>query len=595
MNTSIPRPEHPRPQFFRKNWLNLNGTWTIRLDPGKSGLEQGWQNSRGFETGIRVPFCPESELSGVHHTDFIEAIWYHRSITVPTDWQDSRILLHFGGVDYECEIFIDGVSVGMHTGGTVSFTLDITRFVQPGVPAELVLHVTDDTRGGCQPLGKQSVRWKSAGCSYTRTTGIWQTVWLEKVSPQGLKKCRIIPDIDRGMLIFIPEFHSLQSGNALYIQVSSHGEICARTALPCSSGIPVELKIPSPVLWEPGKPHLYDVHYEVRNAGGELLDSVESYAGLRKCHVEGNRFYLNNQPVFLRLVLDQGFYPKGIWTAPSDEDLKQDIELSMKAGFNGARLHQKVFEERFHYWADRMGYLTWGEFPDWGLAFWDHSFGVDRKVDHYRGFCNHRSEWAAAVDRDFNHPSIIAWTPFNETAGYWSLAEHRRVIAETVSLTRQFDPTRPVNDSSGYIHVDTDLWTVHHYEQDARKLAAALCPADQPVYCVEPQNELPAYHGQPYIVDEYGGVRFIPEDRSVFADNSWGYGSDPASRTEALGRIRDQTNMLVDLQNVGGYCYTQLTDIEQEQNGIYNYDRTPKFDMDEIHRIFSRKPDWSKY
>jgi len=332
-------------------------------------------------------------------------------------------------------------------------------------------------------------------------------------------------------------------------------------------------------LWAPEHPFLYDLVLEV-SVAGTVVDAVRSYFGMRKVHVEGNRVFLNNEPLYQRLVLDQGFYPDGIWTAPNDDALKRDIELSLAAGFNGARLHQKVFEERFHYWADRLGYLTWGESASWGLDAADP-----------QGCFNFVSEWREIVRRDSNHPSIIAWTPMNETftqeaRGRYSI----RLQRELYALTHDLDPTRLVNDASGYIHAVTDLWTVHNYTQDGTALAAQLTPdPEKGVWRNFPEREVP-YTGQPYLVDEFGGIKWIPESRRPFADNSWGYGEGPKSLEEFYARLEEQVAALLAQEHVSGYCYTQLTDVEQEQNGIYNYDRTTKFDMKRIAALFGRKP-----
>lgn len=352
----------------------------------------------------------------------------------------------------------------------------------------------------------------------------------------------------------------------------------------------VTLRLKNPKAWDTEHPFLYDVRYVLKDENGNVLDQVSSYAGLRKIHIEDGKCYLNNQPVFLRFVLDQGFYEDGIWTAPDDNALRRDIELSMKAGFNGARLHQKIFDERFHYWADRLGYLTWAEYPSWGISFWQH-FGKTNP-NYNLTFRDYLAEWTALVERDINHPSIIAWTPLNETCGYHDLEEHRRIIADVYDLTRTLDSTRPVNDTSGYIHVKTDLWTVHTYHQTDEELSSAL--NQSPVFMHYPEVEAEAYHGQPYLMDEYGGVGFIPEDRKPYADNSWGYNKETLTQEEAEKRIAELTGCIVKNPKAAGYCYTQLTDIEQEQNGIYNYDRTPKFDAETIRNIFSMKPSWSK-
>lgn len=574
---SLPRPEYPRPQFVREPWVNLNGTWTYAFDFGKSGWERGFAESTGFDNRIMVPFCPESSLSGVGHKDFIEDMWYQRFLDIPVDWAGNNTILHFGAVDYESEVFIDGVSVGRHWGGTAAFAYDITSYVKPGQRHNLVVHVRDAVRSGSQPGGKQCPAYKSFACSYTRTTGIWQTVWMEAVPLMGLKDAVIVPDLDGSNFIITPAFYALETGQRLRISLKDNGTVVSNTEATTANGIPLKLAVPEPKTWSPDSPFLYDLVLEVLDNTDGVLDTVTSYAGLRKVHIEGNRLFLNNKPFYLRLVLDQGFYPDGIWTAPSDSALKRDIELAMQAGFNGARLHQKVFEPRFHYWADKLGYLTWGESSSWGMNVKD--------VVSARNFL---AEWREIVVRDRNHPSIIAWTPFNETSDTGDGRQHNRLHRDAAQLTRNLDPTRPVNDASGYVHVDTDIWTVHTYQQDPALLRAQLTPTpENGVFRNFPDREVD-YKGQPYILDEYGGIKWIPSADLVFADNSWGYGDDPQTLDEFYTRLEGLTNVVLSLDHIVGFCYTQLTDIEQEQNGIYNYDRTEKFDMARVSKILGQ-------
>ncbi|MGB2821890.1 MAG: sugar-binding domain-containing protein [Phycisphaerae bacterium] len=578
----IPRAEHPRPQFVRDDWINLNGAWSFAFDFGKSGHERGFAESSGFDRRIVVPFCPESGLSGVGHRDFIECMWYQRPVEVPAAWRGKRVLLHFGAVDFLSEVFLDGELVGRHWGGSSSFTLDVTRFVRPGATHSLVVHVRDEVRSGRQARGKQCPDFDSRGCLYTRTTGIWQTVWLEAVSPAALRQCHLLPDLDAGRFVLVPSYWSVRPGLTLRATLKDGDAVVAQASVAAADGAAAALDIEEPKPWSPGSPFLYDLLLEVLD-GEQLLDSVRSYAGLRKVHLEGNRFFLNDEPIHLRLVLDQGFYPEGVWTAPSDEALRRDIELSMAAGFNGARLHQKVFEERFHYWADRLGYLTWGESASWGLAMWRSDADDDLAAASAWNFL---AEWREVVLRDRNHPSIIAWTPFNETRGGAGRPLHSRLHVEAYELSRALDPTRPVNDSSGYVHVRTDLWTVHNYEQDPAKLAEKLTPdAEAGVFRNAPEVEAP-YEGQPYIVDEFGGIKWVPPDRRPFSEISWGYGEGPKTLDEFYERLAALVGVVDGLEHACGWCYTQLTDVEQEQNGIYNYDRTEKFDMQRIRLIF---------
>jgi beta-galactosidase/beta-glucuronidase len=580
MTTDAPRPEHPRPQLERPDWRTLNGEWSCELDLGASGWDRGLYESTGFGQRIVVPFAPESPLSGVAYRDFIPAMWYHRLVAVPEAWRGKRILLHFGAVDYASEVYVDGTLAGRHWGGTSSFSVDLTRLVRPGGEHRLVVSVRDDVRAGIQPSGKQSTLFHSRGCHYTRTTGIWQTVWMEAVHPLGLRRVTLLPDALSGALTLVPDFCSCASDASLKLTVSRDGAPIARVEAPALTGLPVTVRIPSPVLWEPGNPALYDLTLEVVR-GSEVCDRVTSYAGIRSIAIDGGRVTLNGKPLYQRLVLDQGFYPDGIWTAPSDAALRRDIELSQAAGFNGARLHQKVFEERFHYWADRMGYLTWGESSSWGC-------NVNTELAA-RAFL---AEWAEIVTRDRNHPSIVAWSPFNETSGISHPPQHKRLHVDAYELTRAIDPTRPVNDASGYIHVRTDLWTVHTYEQDPAKLKEILARrADGGVFRNVPEHEA-EYAGQPYLVDEFGGIKWDPGTQLQELDRerrgSWGYGQAPRSLEEFYARLEGMVEVLVGMKHVAGWCYTQLTDVEQEQNGVYFYDRSAKFDMARIRSIFTR-------
>jgi beta-galactosidase/beta-glucuronidase len=577
---AIPRPEHPRPQLVREAWVNLNGTWSFEFDFGISGLERGLASSQGFGKEILVPFCPESDLSGIGHKDFIPAVWYHRPLEIPADWEGKRLLLHFGGVDYDARIFVDGKLAGRHWGGAGSFSVDITRFVRPGARHDLVVYAEDDIRAGVQPGGKQRPEFNFVRhrCHYTRTTGIWSTVWLEAVDPHGLRDAQIVPDLDGKRFVVTPRFYETRRGLALRVRVSAGGKIVGEAVGPAADGSPLSIPVAVPRPWSPAEPFLYDLEIAVLD-GGRVIDSAASYAGLRKVHIEGNRVYLNNEPIYLRLVLDQGFYPDGVWTAPDDGALKRDIELSMAAGFNGARLHQKVFDERFHYWADRLGYLTWGEFASWGVKPYDRL-----------GARNLLTEWAEVVVRDRNHPSIIAWTPLNETHETApDPTQHWRFHQDLYDMTRALDPTRPVNDASGYVHIRTDLWTVHSYIQPPAELKQWLAPdADGPRRCF-PDREV-AYTGQPYLVDEFGGIKWIKAGARPYMDTSWGYGEGPKTEEEFYQRLEGQVDAILSYGHICGYCYTQLTDVEQEQNGVYAFDRSDKFDIRRIKRIFSRTP-----
>ena len=600
----LPRPEYPRPQFVRNEWLNLNGTWTIEFDPGKSGEERKLHESHGFAQKITVPFCPESRLSGVAHTDFIERMYYHRVITVPKAWSGKRILLHFGAVDYDCKVFVDGKFIGRHVGSSDSFCFDITPLAKPGKRQHVVVEVADELRSNVQPGGKQSMRYESFGCSYTRTTGIWQTVWLEATNLRAIEYIQIRPDLDGKQFVFLPEYHAVEAGDALTITAYSQDgrRVMGQATAAAANGVPLVVSLKKAMVWEPGSPYLYQLRYELRDSKGILLDEVYSYAGLRKVSIVGDQFLLNNKPIFQRLVLDQGFYPEGIWTAPSDDALKHDIELSMAAGFNGARLHQKAFEPRFHYWADQLGYLTWAESPSWGLACCDPYKFTPEQVWH--AAANFNAEWTNLVRRDFNSPSVIAWTPFNETGSTEETIHLLRLVQERIyDLTKALDPTRPCNETSGYVHAKTDLWTVHAYCKSTEELHDTLIPKDgkavqayasefttQTLQSNQPVMMRPletGYTGQPYIPDEIGGFKYLPPREKAFNQQSWGYyGMNLQDVKEWLRLMAEQIRLLESLPQIAGFCYTQLTDVEQEQNGVYCYDRSLKAPAKELAKVF---------
>ncbi len=602
---AIPRAEYPRPQFEREDWVNLNGDWTYTFDFVGSGMEKKLHQSQGFTDKITVPFCPESKLSGVEYTDFINNIWYQRNITIPQAWNGKRIRLNFGAVYYNSEIFIDGKLAGRHFGGSTSFGVDITPFVTDGKAHSLVVHAYSDTRTNLQPAGKQNVRMTQFECMYTRCTGIWQTVWMEPVDECGLERAQVLTDIDQSQVIVHPTFYS-EGASTLTVTMGDGKKTVATKTVPAQNNSTIVLPVKKARLWSPADPYLYTLTYEVKDAAGKCIDRVSSYVGMRKIHVKGNKVYLNNEPFYQRLVLDQGFYPDGIWTAPSDEALRHDIELSLQAGFNGARLHQKVFEERFHYWADKLGYITWGEAPSWGMD--------TNNPEVARNFL---TEWSEEILRDRNHPSIVTWTPMNEE--WWpDRVQFPRFVSDVYDLTKALDPTRPVCDVSGGVHVKTDIWTTHNYEQDPQKLKDIIYNGSR--WFQTPNNTLgfpqrnvgfnrhtdnnlydfPTYNkaDKPYLLDEVGGIKWVKgQDKETGNDTnkSWGYGEPPHSLEEFYARLEGQIDALIEISdNVWGYCYTQLTDVEQEQNGIYFYDRSSKFDMKRIHAIFSKKPSTSK-
>ena len=585
----IPRPEHPQPQFERRNWMNLNGVWDFTMQTNVENPDENWKVIPPFERKILVPFAPESSLSGIGYKDFIMGVWYKRSFKIPDSWRNQRIFIHFGGVDFDSRVWINNIMAGRHIGGTGSFEFEITQSLKES-KNEVVVYAYDNVLSTSQPLGKQSAEHIPWGIQYTRTTGIWQTVWLEARPLQYIKEAFIIPNLDQGAFSIIPTFSQAAAGDTFEAIVTTpEGKKLTTVRGTAANGFPLMVKIPGPHPWSPADPYLYNFELIYRTKSG-FQDNVKSYSGLRKFHIEGNKLYLNNKPIFLRMVLDQGFYPDGIWTAPTDSALKNDIQLSMAAGFNSARLHQKVFEARFHYWADKLGYLTWAEFADWG-GF--------RNFRDREGLLIMKNEWREAILRDRNHPSILAWTPFNETgrAATTDLEFYRYVINSFYELTHALDPTRPVNTTSGYVNVITDIFTVHDYDQSAESFKeryASLDPEFPEKAYVEHKIAVP-YKGQPYVIDEFEGTYWLPSyTNEKFPENekripriprvTIGYGK---TEDDMIALIKSLTDVLLENPNISGFTFCQLTDVENEVNGVYYYNRRPKYDIKKIHDIIS--------
>ncbi len=585
---SIPRPEYPRPQFARPDWLCLNGEWQFEIDSGDSGLERGLLQ-RDLVGAITVPFCPESELSGVHNPDFMPAVWYRRAVAIPTEWAGRRVLLHFQAVDYDTTVWIDGVEVGRHRGGFTPFSVEVPG-ATGGATIVIVVRARDDHRPP-QPRGKQSREYSGHGALYGRTTGIWQTVWLEPLPATYLQRTRITPDVANGMFRLAQPLNGpRRHGMALRATVrDQHGTISSISCAADADFAPqIDLPIPAERrrLWSIADPFLYDLEIELLDSG-VVIDKVASYAGLRGVTIDGKAIKLNGQVIFQRLVLDQGYYPDGIMTAPSDAALIRDIQLSMDAGFNGARLHQKVFEERFLYHADRMGYIVWGEFPDWGCSH----FGPTE--DHQRPGPSYITEWLEAIERDYSHPSIIGWCPLNET---WQQLNDRTTVLDDVTrgmflATKAMDSTRPVLDTSGYAHrvPEADVYDSHDYDQNPATFKArhaGLANGQPYLNKAQDRGQSIAYRGQPYFVSEFGGIWWNPAAKT--GEDSWGYGERVKSLDEFYTRFEGLFDALLSDPLMFGYCYTQLTDVYQEQNGIYSFDRRAKFDLDRIRAIQQR-------
>lgn len=565
-NFQIPRPEHPEPMMRRDSFLNLNGEWMFSFDFDCSGYEKGFfkaDSDELYEERIVVPFCPESKLSGLGHLDFIPAVWYKRKIEITKEMLSGRVILHFGAVDYECRVFVNGVEIGVHFGGYSSFSFDITDLLHTGLN-DLTVNAKDDQRSGKQPKGKQSNTYNSSGCDYSRTTGIWQTVWLETVPENYIKCVKYFPDVDECSL----DIEAFVSGCGRFrAEAFYEGRPCGSVSKNVTGRYArVRLPLSEKHLWEVGHGRIYDICLTFESPAG--TDTVSSYAGLRDIRIDGFRVLLNGKSVFQRTVLDQGYYPDGIYTAPSDEALAHDIELAQRLGFNGARLHQKMFEPRFLYHCDVAGYLVWSEHASWGI-----------NLECDGALLSFLPEWCEMIERDFNHPAIVGWCPFNET-WYGEDDTAPRIRRAVYEVTKQLDPTRPVIDVSGGFHTVTDIFDQHDYDQDPESFRKSYINYDGKADSFRlSYRESQVYTPNlPLFISEFGGIKWtLPDNSGAQCENAWGYGDAPQSEDEFFTRYEGLVSALLDSPNIMGFCYTQLYDIEQEVNGLYTYRREEKF------------------
>ncbi len=601
VTSAQPKPEHPRPQLFRQNWINLNGTWGFEIDASDSGLERGLV-TRELQGEILVPFAPESALSGVEHVDFMEAVWYRHTVTVPQEWAGQRILLHFGAVDHDATVWVNGVEVARHRGGFTPFSADLTGVAEAGAEALIVVRARD-SRHEMQARGKQATWYNNTHCQYTRTTGIWQTVWMEAVPEVHIKRLRMTPNLAESAITLEVPVSQNRAGHSVSAVLSDKAGVTVESATRADLDLTpsLRLEIPAESLrpWSIEDPFLYDLEVTVRDAAGTVVDRVASYAAVRSVALDGKVVRINGKAVFQRLILDQGYWPESLMTSPSDAALVEDIELAMRAGFNGARLHEKVFEERFLYHADRLGYLVWGEFGDWGVS------GGGTVGHNQKPSASFVGQWLEVLKRDFNHPSIIGWCPLNETH---QIMHDRPTVLDDVTeamfwATKLADPTRPVIDASGYSHRirETDIYDSHSYEQDPDRFRIEQQGLSEGKPFInrshDGQEYSVPYAGQPYFVSEFGGIwwnedeaRRAAQEAGLGTDvaTSWGYGQRVGSEEEFYERFDGLCKALLENPDMFGYCYTQLTDVFQEKNGVFNFDRSTKFDVDRLRASQAR-------
>lgn len=583
MTTQSYIKDYPRPQLVRDEWLNLNGEWDFRFDDDNAGERDNWQEKFEGTHKINVPFTYETKASGIGIEAFHPQVWYSRVVAIPQEAEGKRVLLHFQAVDYIAKVWVNGVLAGTHRGGYTAFSFDIAPYLTFGADNTITVKA-EDTASCTQPRGKQRWTKDNFECFYVQTTGIWQTVWLEYVSEQRLDSVKIMPDIDRSMVRFDYEVNGVEEAGALRLEaiITFKGAPVKRVSLemdrPCLT-VEVDLihEASGPwkkSWWSPQHPNLYDVEF-VLYADGKAVDRVRSYFGMRKISIENGRVLLNNTPLYQRLILDQGYWTDSHLTPPSEEALLEDIDKIMEMGYNGVRKHMKIEDARFLYWCDVKGLLVWSEMA---ATFEYH----DRAVEAFT------HEWLEIVRQQYNHPSIVAWVPFNESWGIANILRDRRQQKFTEGiyhLTKALDPHRPVITNDGWEHTVSDILTLHDYVETGEGFLKRYADKDAIVNNEKTCNQWKyafaegyGYRGQPIMITEFGGIAYR-------SDKGWGYGRQVETDEAFIERFEGLTRAIRSVDAICGYCYTQVTDVQQEINGLLTEDRRPKIPLERIREI----------
>ena len=584
--------DYPRPQFVRNNWENLNGAWDFGFDDSNAGEAEKWyQNFKGDLT-IQVPFTYETKLSGICDETRHDNIWYHRTIQVDTKLLESHnYILHFEGSDFVTKLWVNGQFAGSHRGGYARFSFDITNLLTEG-ENHLTVKVEDsfDTQ---QPRGKQRWMDENFTCFYVQTTGIWKTVWSEYVPKMHISSVKMTPNLSDSCLeleynVNAPE--SVCNGDlVLETTVTFKNRLVNKTVTAITSSLQ-RARIDMTVrceksfhhdmyVWSPRTPNLYDISFRLIHKQ-EVLDEVGSYAAMREIRIDQGNILLNNLALYQRLILDQGYWKDSHLTPPSEEALIEDIDKIKALGYNGLRKHQKTEDERFLYWCDVKGMLVWSEAPS-AYRFSDYA------VTEFM------TEWSEIVKQNYNHPCIITWTPLNESWGITEVQTNKmqQWFTEAVYyLTKSLDKMRPVIVNDGWVHTISDIITLHDYEPSGKRFLSRYLEHKDEIVSRELyfNKDMAAfadgyeYKGQPILISEFGGIAFNNND------SGWGYGDKVTSKQDFIDRFDKIVTAVKELPYSCGFCYTQVTDVQQEIKGLMDIDRNFKIDPEIIREINQR-------
>ncbi len=576
---------YPRPQFVRKNFINLNGEWDFEFDPENVGEKEKWYKKTAFSRKITVPFVYQTEASGIFEPDnHVNNVWYLKKLSYNKK-KDKRFILNFEGVDFIAKVYVNGEMVGTHRGAYTRFSFDITNYLK----AENVIVVKcEDSLSRTQPRGKQRWEKENFGCWYTDTTGIWKTVWAEEVATSYLKSASYSCDFANNYVTYEYEIENFKEGLSLEIEVSFRGKLLNKTEKTMTERLGTMAFTLTSVnenwgyqAWNHAWPNLYDIVFTLKY-NGKAIDEVGSYLGFTQYSTNNQQILVNYSPTYLRMVLDQGYFPKSDLTPKDDAEIIQDIKLMQDMGFNGARKHQKIEDERFYYYCDVMGLYAWCEMPS-PFEFCEEEVELTMK------------EWIDIVRQYKNHPSIMTWVAFNESWGVLNILNNPKQQALTVSayyLVKSLDQNKFVISNDGWEHTKSDLITIHDYSDNGAKLkeiygdinnvsttTVSRSRENRPIFARGFK-----YEGQPVLISEYGGIAFTGDK----AKDAWGYGNKVETEADFLKRYEDTTDGIYACPNVSGFCVTQLTDVMQEVNGLLTMDRKPKVSVAELKRIHSK-------